>query len=626
MVNLEYVLRVEEWSHAMVRRSVSLAVCLGFGFSTLPNKADAQASTALVSSMTRELEQEGLVGAVWSTVHPVRGVSTGAAGRRHANYPALLAPGDRVQVGSVAKTLIATGILRLVTEGKLQLDMPVSQLLPSIVIRNEWDAARPVRLRHLLDHTSGLDDARLWQLFNSEVQSTTPLSDGLDNARLRLQVRQPPGDRFSYSNTGYGLLGLVIEAVTGIRYESYLDQNLLRPLGMTNSTFEFVTQQGAGADSSFAMGHFENGALAPAVPSYLRPAMQFTTTAADMARLAQFLMGNGLRDGVPFIDHALLRAMGSPVDTEASRSGLRIGYALGLMSRDRMGTIGKCHAGNTVGYRAMFCIYPEQGKAFFVSMNADNEDARYGRLDSLVISTLELERLPIVAAPESEAIPPAWNGIYVLRPARFEMFRYLDLVVDFIRVRTGGSQLVLAPFQGDPVRLERVDTTLFRAPGRTQASHVLLQVSPSNFAISDGMRTWERVSLWRMTAIWSSLAVGLVGFLFIVLRGAYLALRRRLAPANAMFPPALIVVALIAALALLSQQSVLALGDRSATNVLLAVVTGLVPVAMVAGLWQVIHRGRPRGIHMIEALAFAGVLQWSLVLGAYGLVPVRLWG
>ena len=134
-----------------------------------------------------------------------------------------------------------------------------------------------------------------------------------------LRVRARPGSRYAYSNMGYGLLGMVIEKVTGQPYERYLDAQLLQPLGMADSTFTFVTQTGAQADPRLAMGYFEHGVAQPAVPQYLRPAAQFTTTAADMGKLAHFLMGDGKLQGKRFIDPALAPAPdpGRPVGRRA---------------------------------------------------------------------------------------------------------------------------------------------------------------------------------------------------------------------------------------------------------------------------------------------------------------------
>ncbi|HEY0154903.1 MAG TPA: serine hydrolase domain-containing protein [Longimicrobium sp.] len=594
--------------------------CLIAGLLLLAQAGSAagQDHRALADAMARGLREEGLVGAVWATVGADSGVSVGAAGRRRADRPEPLAATDRVQVGSVTKTLLATGILQLVTEGKLRLDAPVAAYLPQLEIVNPWAVSRPLLLRHLLDHTSGLDDARLWQLFNAEPRPNTPLATGFDPDRLRLVLRRPPGERFSYSNTGYGLLALVIEAVTGERYETYLDARLLRPLGMANSTFHFVTQSGPGADPRLAMGHFEKGALAPAVPTYLRPAMQFTTTAADMARFARFLMSDGTVGGRPLVDARLLRAMGTPAGTQAARAGLQVGYGLGLSIRDRHGVVGRCHAGNTVGYRAMFCVYPEQRKAFFVAMNADNEDADYARLDSLVITTLRLTPSPAAPVRATTLDTRRWEGTYVISPARFEMFAYIDVVLDFVRVRADRGRIVLAPFQGSPTVLEPMGGPLFRAPGRTLPSHVLLSTERGP-ALSNGLSTYERVSLWRMVPLWASLVAGVLGLLYVFSFGLYRAARGRLRPADPLLAPFVVALAACIAGVLLWRQPVLQLGDLTATNVFLAVVTGALPIAAALGLWRA---GRTS---WLDSVALAAVLQWTLVLAVWGLLPLRLW-
>src|SRR3546814_10529503 len=97
-----------------------------------------------------------------------------------------------------------------------------------------------------------------------------------------------------------------------------LDYHFLGPLGMHQSTFRFVSQEGPHADAQLAMGHFEGGATQAAVPLYLRPAGQFTTTASDMGLFARFLMSDGEIDGKPFIAPHLLQAMGRPTTTEAA--------------------------------------------------------------------------------------------------------------------------------------------------------------------------------------------------------------------------------------------------------------------------------------------------------------------
>lgn len=594
---------------------------------TSPARAQVEAlrdTSGLHAAMERALREEGLVGVVWATVAPGE-TATGAAGLKNAHRGEPLTSASKVQIGSVTKTLIATGVFRLVTEGRLRLDTAVASLLPGIALSNPWEESHPLLLRHLLDHTSGLDDARLWQVFSLEARPDMPLSASLGRDPSLLRVRSRPGTRLSYSNMGYTLLGMVIEAVAGERYEVYLDAHLLRPLGMRSSSFRFVSQTGPHADAQVAMGHFENGVTQAAVPSYLRPAGQFTTTAADMALFARFLMGNGAIDGVPFVDHQLLRAMGRPSTTEAATAGLEAGYGLGLTRRDRHGVLGRCHVGTTVGYRANLCLFPEEQKAFFVSMNADIETADYERFDALLIRALGVEP----ADPAVQAEPPPgiadWEGIYALVPNRIESFAYLDLALNFATVRWDGARLHLEPFQAATKSLTPTGGRLFRSHDRTTASHVLLTSSDGRRVISDGIQTFEQVSRWRIVPLWLSLAAGVSGLLYLVLAGVARTLRRRLKPSDPLFAPFLAAVALLVPVPFFLGQSFLQLGDLTPASALLALATGVLPLAMIFGLWRRFDRGTKGWNAVLDTLATVAVLQWTIVLAFWGLVPLRLW-
>lgn len=569
------------------------------------------------------IEEEGLVGVVWTAVTP-DGTAIGAAGLANAEQGEPLSTGSKVQTGSIAKTFIAVGILRLVTERKLELDSPVAPLLPNVKFDNPWASSDPVLVRHLLDLTSGLDDARLWQVFSLKAEPDAPLSAGIPADQL--QIRSRPGSRLSYSNLGYTLLGMIIENVTGERYEQYLDAHLLRPLDMHDSTFRFVSQEGPHADIRMAMGHFEEAASQPAVPLYLRPAGQFTTTALDMGRFARFLMSNGEIEGEVFVTPHLLRAMGRPMTTEAALAGLTgVGYGLGLNSRDRYGVLGNCHIGTTVGFRSNFCLFPEDQKAFFVAMNADVETANYYRFDALLVQELGL----VAATPTRVQSPPNgigdWQGVYVLSPNRMESFAYLDLVLNFATVRWDGQKLHLSPFQGTTRSLLPVGGWLFRAEDRTWASHVLLVSDESRRVISDGFRSYEKISLWRMVPLWGSLFVGLAGLGYLLLSGVVRVLRRRLNHADPLFIPFLATLALFLPVPFFFSQSFLQLGDLTMASGLLAIVTGMMPFAMLFGLWRSFSQYATSRSMLGDKLAMFSVLQWSIVLAFWGLVPLRMW-
>lgn len=586
------------------------------------------AGPTLEAEFASGLKEEGLAGAVWSEVLPDGTVKVGASGQRDAAKKLPMQADTHVQVGSVGKVALALGVLRLVSEDRLTLDTPLQQVLPELALKNPWQASDPVRIRHLLAHTSGLDNVRFWQAFSLNPAPETPLAEAFDGGGNLLRVRARPGSRYAYSNMAYGLLGMVIEKLTGQPYERYLDAQLLQPLGMADSTFGFVTQTGPHADPRLAMGHFEHGVVQPAVPQYLRPAAQFTTTAADMGKLAQFLMGDGKLQGKRFIDLALMGALSEPAGTDAAQAGLEMGHGLALAVRDRHNVVGACHPGTTVGFRAMLCIYPEQDSAFFVAFNTDAEQADYERFNRLLLRDLELPlRAP---APQGTPAPTVenWQGVYVPSPSPMTSMAWVDAVFGFTRLKWDGESLFLIPFQGEPKELEPVGGLLFRASDRSTASHVLLQEDGKHI-LSDGMRSYERVSMLRMLVLWGSLALGLAGLLYVLVVGVWRAALRSLGRGDHLFAPLLSLLSLLLPLPLFYFQSYLRLGDVTVASVLLALVTGALPLAMAFGLarcWR--SRGTAAEAGSWAKWDWVGLLaalQLLLVLAWWGLLPLRLW-
>lgn len=603
------------WKHLMHACIASLLL-----FAALPGQG-----AALQAEMARALREESLSGAVWATIGP-GGIATGAAGLKNAATGAAMSGETIVQVGSVTKAVLAMGVLRLVSTGELGLDTDVSTLLPGLEVDNPWQRTDPMRVRHLLAHTAGLENFRLSQVFSLAAQPDLPLSAALDRGDARLVLKSRPGSRYAYSNTGYLLLGMVIETVTGMRYERYLDTQLLQPLGMKDSSFAYRTQAGPAAEPRMAMGHFEHGVTQAAIPVFHRPSDQFTTTAGDMARFARFLLDGGQLDGKPFIAPALLAELGAPTRTDAARAGLRIGHGLALALRDRHGVIGACHPGTSIGFRAMFCLYPDQGKAFFVAMNTDSETARYERFNALLLDALALDRRNPAASASAPALPPGiadWEGVYVPAWNAVSRLAWVDTVFNPVILRRDGERLRLHTLQADPVRLRPAGGMLFQADGRTVASHVLLTSADGERFLSNGLQHHRKTSWAAMLALWASTALGLAGMLAVLGMGVWQLARRR--PGSPLALPLACVLALALPVPLFLNQSFLQLGDATPASWSLAVVTALLPAGVALGLWRACGRTKTDRADIASALVLAALLQWLLVLAAWNMLPVVLW-
>ncbi len=602
----------------MSKQSKMSARTLFLAFVALLTAGSASAGPRPDRDLAGALRDERVAGITWSVVN---GAETSVGAEGFSNRPAgtRMMPDDKVQVGSVTKTFIAVGILRLVSEGRLALDTPVEAILPDIRFRNSWSKTDPVRVRHLLDHTAGLEDGRLWQIFSSQTTPDQPLGMVFAKDRSVLDLRTRPGEVFSYSNLGYTLAAMVIEKVAGDRYESWLAREILAPLDMKDSSFAFVSQSGDYRDARLAWGHLGDGTQAGALPTAVRPAGQFTTTAADMAKFARFLMGDGRVAGRTLVRSQLLRQMGHVSGTSAANAGLSTGSALGLTMRDREGRLGLCHQGDTIGYHALMCIYPSEQKAFFLALNSDGDGVDLPRFHRILLEYLAPRRIAAAASPPGIRPPRDLDGYYMPLVSRFAIERYADILDGGVTLRSQPDHFVLERSGKPPLRLHPLGGNLFRASDRVAASHVLFWKDGTDM-LSDGQRTFVRISAAARLVMWGSLVAGLAGLAWLLLSAPVLALlgwRRFTEPAF------LSLLAFAPAGLLMYRLPFSQWGDLSLASAALCLATIALPLALIL---QCVRAIRVRySLWQADLLAALCASQWLAVLAFFGLVPLRTW-
>jgi hypothetical protein len=204
-------------------------------------------------------------------------------------------------------------------------------------------------------------------------------------------------------------------------------------------------------------------------------------------------------------------------------------------------------------------------------------------------------------------------------------FAWLDTVFGFVHLRREGNALRLKSLQSPAIALAPTGAMLFRAPDRTLASHALLMDADGRRVLSTGGQNYAQASTLKLTLLWLSLIAGALGLAWLLLSGLARLLARRMTPPHPVFVPVLGVIALLLPLPLFLRQSFLLLGDLTLASGTLAAVTAALPLTMLVGLFLRI-RGRQRGaVATLDVLAMLAVLQWTIVLAAWGLLPLRLW-
>ena len=274
------------------------------------------------------------------------------------------------QAGSIGKVYTATAVMQLVDEGRLDLDAPLRTYLPDLRFADA-SVSETLTTRQILTHTAGIDGDRLDAEFRygRGDDCLQRYVEGLGD----LPLIADPGRLWSYCNSGYVILGRVIEVLTGVTFEDAMKRRILAPLGVTNTLFfpgEMVTH-------SLAVSHVRQGD-GPAVVSpkwemsrAAGPAgATINTTIDDLLAFARMhLRGGVAADGTRVLSEASARAMQQPLVSCPEPELLGDHWGLGWFVRDgsRPTVIG--HDGNTNGETACLRLVPEKGVAWALMMN-----------------------------------------------------------------------------------------------------------------------------------------------------------------------------------------------------------------------------------------------------------------
>ncbi|MBP2472247.1 D-alanyl-D-alanine carboxypeptidase [Crossiella equi] len=223
----------------------------------------------------------GVVGAISGAYLDGRPVGRGSAGSRLLHGQGGAIPADaRFRIGSQTKTMSAVVLLQLVDEGKLRLDSKLADLLPEVAANGLVERADEITVQQLVQHTSGVPD------YFSRPGSSAPVFDIFDFTTYHrpldvvettrgLPRTGEPGEKFTYSNTGYTLIGMIIERLTGRPLAREFDRRLFGPLGMSR-TYQ-TTRPPEGIEGPHGHGYY------PDATGVLRDVDRFNASWANAA-------------------------------------------------------------------------------------------------------------------------------------------------------------------------------------------------------------------------------------------------------------------------------------------------------------------------------------------------------
>ena len=319
-------------------------------------------------------------------------------------------PATLYRIGSASKLFTATAVLQLRDAGKLALDDPVAKHLPEFTVANPFPGTPAVTLRHLLTQTSGLPRDTVFPYWTTHVFPSR--EEILGSLRL-LTLIKPPGESYTYSNLGMGLLGPVIERASGLTYADYLARHVFEPLGMAHSTADPALAAAAPRATAYYR-RFADGSR-KSFDYYdmngLASAGNVVSSVEDLARFAALQFRDGPAGGAQVLSGATLREMRRPQFVYPSFTGGRgLGFAV---TRAGDATL-VSHGGWIGGNRTHLLLAPADELAVIVACNADDADPYFvsRRVYDILAPALAKATAKPPAAPQPD---PAWQrylGVY----------------------------------------------------------------------------------------------------------------------------------------------------------------------------------------------------------------------
>jgi len=537
------------------------------------------------------------------------------------------------RIGSISKMFAAFSVLKLVEEGKLSLEDKVHDRAPEVVFQNPWEDTHPVRIVHLLEHTTGWDDTHLPE-YAFEAPDSMRIKAGLDFHPHSRTSRWPPGTRHSYCNSGAAVAAYIVEKVTGQRYEDYVTENFLKPLGMTSSSY-FKTPEYDRIGATLYVGN---------VPQeywhlIYRPAGSINSSAKDMAKLVQFLLLRGATPDARLLAAASIDRMEVPHSALGYAQGVTAGYGLANYSsgHKNWGVAFHGHNGGVIGGLSELGYVNELGEGYVFMINAGN-GAALGQISELLKEYLLRNRQAPAITTAAKLLPEFKDidGYYVSINPRQEMTRFMVGLTSVMKVTHDEQFLHRAPLLASWITSDRVGTGHALIDAWSGLPTTAVVDDPlAGAALQMGTDTYLRISAWKAftpyVVLVAMLVMTLVGIVAIIVWGVRRA-RKKTDDARLMMRlwPICATVALVVFLVTaMSAGAFLKLaGTVSTLSVAIFVLSLLYPALVLLAVLQLLTvrtRARKNLPYWFAALFVLSHVLIAGYLGMFGVLGLRTW-
>ena len=549
-------------------------------------------------------------------------------------------PDTLFRIGSVSKAFTSLAILMLADQGKLSLDDPVRKLAPEVWFENRWESTDPVRVVHLIEHTTGWDDFHLRE-YAKQAPPTMDLREAFDYDHHSRISRWRPGTRVSYSNTGPAVAAYIVEKITGQRIEDFVTQNLFRPIGMRTATYFQPPAEG-----TTILYHDDGKTPYPYWNIIYRPAGAINASARDMAAYLRFYLNRGRAGDAQVVSGADIDRMEVPASSWAAKAGLKAGYGLSNYWQVLDGFVFHGHNGGVSGGLTEMAYMPANSVGLSYSINSGDGDA-FGRIGKVIRAYLTRD-LPKPHLPPAAPLPSDaadFAGWYEADSPRQEMTHFLERLTDLSFIRFKDGKLLLSSLDGLNDVYVPVDGAQFRHVPEKEAPDPVATLALLPPGASDNQRRFvstESEMLKQIPAWLAILEIGLTAFVLLAivsiliyapfwLLGGLSRRRRRPFERGMRLWPLLSVLSLFASAALLvgdGDDAITQMGNLTVWSLGFCMATIAFAITAIAGaiaLWRApAHKTRP-AVRKFSIAVTAALLIAAVYLAYWGVIGLRTW-
>ncbi|MFC1730117.1 serine hydrolase domain-containing protein [candidate division KSB1 bacterium] len=374
------------------------------------------------------------------------------------------------RMGSISKSFVSTAVLILQEQGRIDLDDIVHDLIPEFDFENRWEENHPLRVVHLLEHTSGFDELHV-----NEYAVHDPGISILDGLKFNMNskvARWEPGKYYSYSNIGPTVAAYIVEKISGQRFEDFVKENIFDALDMSASGYEYTDK----IRELLSKGYTgSDNRETPYEHIITRPSGSLNSSAREMANFVMMLLNKGMFNGRKILDPETVARIETPATSLAASSGLVYGYGLGNYTTPFSGFIFHGHGGDIAGFSAYYGYSQDLVGGFVICTNSETN--AYFDIGERIAAFLASGH------PESSIPPPPrfseadhdrYTGWYKQHTSRQQIQYFIDRIFNSSKIYRENGLLYYKFLFGDGRVLIPVTDSMFRTENVPVANSIFI--------------------------------------------------------------------------------------------------------------------------------------------------------